>query len=532
MKEKKKVSRWYVIAFIITNLVAFFIIGFQEQQSICDILIKQAQRYEDNVNDVMNNYIHSFKLFSQMLTQQIENHPDTKKIWSYLKSIDKELLEIEGETYDGLYMYYQDHYLYSWDTPYSEYEKTGFIATERPWYKNAVAKKGEIVFTPPYMSYANHYILSTISQLQPEGETVFAYDIKMGDIQNIVSSLKSDNQEQVMIFDKSGTIIGSSYESYLGGQLNESLEETKETIEKLKNELTHNSQLTSTQKEKLQKQISSMNDFYQFKEGFINDYTSLSEKSTVQRITIDHTQYYGYILSGEQYDHLILIPLSSLLINTVEVWLIPLLILEFLLIYIFNRLSKEARNKELKAAYIELGQTQKRLEIALSVAQKAAAIDELTGMMNAKSFRKAVDEQIKDFDEDECGILIMIDGDHFKQINDTYGHLIGDEVIKLTAQMIIGRIRVIDHASRLHGDEFAIFISNTHDYEVAHRIMNDINDSIAKESAKRNMPSITISSGAVIAKKGNHYLELAKKADEALYQAKKSHNGDFCHPDK
>ena len=48
-------------------------------------------------------------------------------------------------------------------------------------YKRQVEGKGEIVFTPPYMSYANHYILTTISQLQPDGETVFAYDIKMGE---------------------------------------------------------------------------------------------------------------------------------------------------------------------------------------------------------------------------------------------------------------------------------------------------------------------------------------------------------------
>ena len=57
----------------------------------------------------------------------------------------------------------------------------------------------------------------------------------------------------------------------------------------------------------------------------------------------------------------------------------------------------------------------------------------------------------------------MIDGDRFKYVNDTYGHMIGDEVIKLCAQMIIGRIRTIDLASRLHGDEFAIFIANIDD---------------------------------------------------------------------
>ena len=140
--------------------------------------------------------------------------------------------------------------------------------------------------------------------------------------------------------------------------------------------------------------------------------------------------------------------------------------------------------------------------------------------MNLKSFRKAIAEQLNTMDENEAGILIMIDGDNFKSINDNYGHMIGDEVIKLSAQMIVGRIRTVDLASRLHGDEFAIYVNNTDDYDVAKKIMIDINTSMEKEAKKRNMPSITLSAGAVIVK-------LAKIADDALYEAKKTHNGSF-----
>ena len=105
--------------------------------------------------------------------------------------------------------------------------------------------------------------------------------------------------------------------------------------------------------------------------------------------------------------------------------------------------------------------------------------------------------------------------------------MIGDEVIKLSAQMIVGRIRTVDLASRLHGDEFAIYVNNTDDYDVAKKIMIDINTSMEKEAKKRNMPSITLSAGAVIAKRNDDYLKLAKIADDALYEAKKTHNGSF-----
>lgn len=217
--------------------------------------------------------------------------------------------------------------------------------------------------------------------------------------------------------------------------------------------------------------------------------------------------------------------------ETVSIWLIPLLLIELLLIYGLGRVSKGQKNRELKNAYVELGQTQHRLELALSVAQKAAAIDDLTGMMNYKSFRKEMMNALDQMGETDRGILIMIDGDHFKQINDNYGHNVGDEVIKLSAQMIIGRIRTVDLASRLHGDEFAIFVSNTSDYSVARRIMEDINSSIKKEAAKRNMPSITLSAGAVIAKHGDSCSELSKAADAALYKAKETgtHSGGFAY---
>ena len=150
-------------------------------------------------------------------------------------------------------------------------------------------------------------------------------------------------------------------------------------------------------------------------------------------------------------------------------------------------------------------------------------------MMNDKSFRKGMGEALDAMEPDESAIFIMIDGDHFKQVNDNYGHSVGDEVIKLCAQMIIGRIRTVDLASRLHGDEFALFIANTGDFACAEHIMQDINKSREKEAARRNMPSITLSAGAVRARKGDNYSALTKAADEALYKAKETHNGGFSY---
>lgn len=276
-------------------------------------------------------------------------------------------------------------------------------------------------------------------------------------------------------------------------------------------------------------QIRSASSFQVFCESFNSGLPRLLEQEgTALRVKLGDTDYYGYLRHGDMYHVVLLVPVWSMLKATVQVWLVPFLLLELLLIYGAGRVGKEQKNRELRAAYVELGQMQKRLELALHAARRAAAVDDLTGLMNFKSFRENVSKCIESMETGQSGILIMLDGDHFKSINDNYGHLAGDEVIKLSAQMIIGRIRTIDLASRLHGDEFSIFVANTNDYSVAARIVEDINHTLSEEAARRNIPPITLSAGAVIAHGGDSYTELAKLADAALYRAKETHNGGFA----
>lgn len=523
---KKQGKRlWYVMAVILVNLAAIFLIAKRERIYVNDRLATRSEEAMAGVESVMEDYVHSFRLFSHMMSEEIEEHPDPDDIWNYLKKTDAKMLAIEGDTFDGLYMYYKGRYLYSWDTPYSQYEDTGYVATERPWYRDAQAGGGEIVFTPPYMSYANHYILSTISQLQPDGETVFAYDIRMGDIQQLVSSMHRYEGEQILLFDSNGTVIGSTDENYLGGSLYATQEEQEAVLSET---LAAYESAAGEEKAKLEEQIQSATVFGEFCRNFDRGLAKLlTNYGVTQRIKVGNRSYYGCLKKGDMYHTILLVPVQSMLWDTAQIWLIPLLLMEILLIYGAGRVSKGIKNRELRDAYVELGQTQRRLEIALAAAQKAAAVDHLTGMMNEKSYRDNVIKMMDNMDSEENGILIMLDGDHFKAVNDTYGHMVGDEVIKLTAQMIIGRIRTVDLASRLHGDEFSIFVTNTKDYSVAKRIVEDINHTLAAEAARRNMPSITLSAGAVIACHGNSYDELVKQADAALYQAKETHDGAF-----
>ena len=528
--RKTRFRRAAVVAAIVVtvNAAALVGIGFHEASVIDRTLASEVADVESRFNDVMENYEHSFLLFSQLLAREIEHDPDPDAVETFLKEANDSLAAVEGDTFDGLYLYYRERYLYSWDTPYSVYEESGYVATERPWYQAAAAARGEVAFTPPYMSYANNYVLSTISQMQPDGETVFAYDIKMGAIQDIASLTSSQLPRQVMIYDANGTVIGSTEESYLGGNLWGTAEDAEAAADAAAQRVAAGGFATDEDREKAEQEAASAQSFASFLGSFAESQTVLaSHVGMASLLSVDGSLEYGFAQERDGYGFLVLVPASTMWGATAASWLVPLLLLEFLLVYVIMRVSKNRKSHQLQEAYVQLGQMQRRLEIALAAAQKDAAVDELTGMMNARSFKKEVASLLKDMGEGDRGIFIMLDGDRFKEVNDTYGHEVGDEAIKLAAQMIVGRIRTVDVASRLHGDEFAVFLSGTDDYNVAESLLEDVNETLRREALKRGVPAITLSAGAAAAARGDTYAELSRKADEALYRAKETHDGSF-----
>jgi len=124
-------------------------------------------------------------------------------------------------------------------------------------------------------------------------------------------------------------------------------------------------------------------------------------------------------------------------------------------------------------------------------------------------------------------VLIMADVDHFKKINDNYGHDCGDSVLKELAQTVEQSIRSVDIVARVGGEEFLLLFSNV-SYDAGKQIAEKIRLSVANMHvlcAKKQI-TITMSFGVAIA---NNYTEMEKKlkeADKKLYQAK--HSGRNC----
>lgn len=106
--------------------------------------------------------------------------------------------------------------------------------------------------------------------------------------------------------------------------------------------------------------------------------------------------------------------------------------------------------------------------------EKVATTDELTGILNRRGFYDAFKGEVERCNRGliDGGLLVIIDLDNFKNINDTYGHAAGDAALRLVSHMLQNEIRAMDAVARLGGDEFVLLLSHTNKTEAAARAQN------------------------------------------------------------
>ena len=175
---------------------------------------------------------------------------------------------------------------------------------------------------------------------------------------------------------------------------------------------------------------------------------------------------------------------------------------------IISRLKRELLR--VKKELIKTKMENRKLRNELAMYKEAAYKDSLTNLNNRRSL-----ESISDYD---C--LILGDIDHFKIINDTYGHIVGDEVLVEISSVFKHFVRETDYVCRWGGEEFLIFLKNCDDDD-AYGKANLLREKIMKLSDEFGF-EITMSFG--VSNLSDITLEDAiKNADEAMYESK--HNG-------
>lgn len=154
--------------------------------------------------------------------------------------------------------------------------------------------------------------------------------------------------------------------------------------------------------------------------------------------------------------------------------------------------------------------------------------DSLTGLFNHTTTKDHLVREVARAKRDKTPLVYaMIDIDHFKQVNDTYGHPVGDRVIKSLSRLLKQRLRDTDVIGRYGGEEFAVIMSNT-DGQAAMKVLNEIREAFSclQHLAEGKEFSATFSCGlADVAQFGNA-ITLGDAADKALYEAK--HAGRNC----
>jgi diguanylate cyclase (GGDEF)-like protein len=169
----------------------------------------------------------------------------------------------------------------------------------------------------------------------------------------------------------------------------------------------------------------------------------------------------------------------------------------------------------------------------LEETERSARTDTLTGLWNRKVFHEQLEGEIRRSRRYRWPVtVLMLDLDHFKEVNDTHGHALGDLVLERVGSIVRHAVRDADAACRIGGEEFAVVLPETTregGYAVAERMRKRVQQSFADHPVDGHDVPVTISAGlACFPDDGLHADELLARADEALYGAKHAGRNRVC----
>jgi diguanylate cyclase len=189
-------------------------------------------------------------------------------------------------------------------------------------------------------------------------------------------------------------------------------------------------------------------------------------------------------------------------------------------------LEKNSQLKQrLNATSVELNEMRQNIDQL----QREVLTDPLTGLPNRKCFEDELEYAAKaSLETGNPLALVMGDIDHFKNFNDTFGHQIGDQVLRLVARSLTDGVKGQDIVARYGGEEFVVILPNTkleNGKKVADNLRKRIADKdIINQAKDEKLGRLTISLGVAQYEPGEDLIDLIDRADKALYRAKKDRN--------
>lgn len=163
-----------------------------------------------------------------------------------------------------------------------------------------------------------------------------------------------------------------------------------------------------------------------------------------------------------------------------------------------------------------------------AIAERQAATDELTGTASRRMFLAKLGEAIETAASDQTSLsVVLFDLDHFKMVNDRFGHDVGDQVLRRIGAIAIGCVGDRGLVGRLGGEEFAILLPDR-DVTAAVSVCEELKARFGDHDTSNSAVPVTISAGVAVAVAGVSMYDVLKHADAAMYAAKNSGRNRIC----
>ncbi|MEO8297849.1 MAG: GGDEF domain-containing protein [Burkholderiales bacterium] len=177
------------------------------------------------------------------------------------------------------------------------------------------------------------------------------------------------------------------------------------------------------------------------------------------------------------------------------------------------------------ALRMQLDDSHERLTAALARVQQMAEVDELTGLPNRRAVLAALAHEQERHRRSATGFSVaMLDIDHFKRVNDRFGHPVGDVVLQRVAQLMRGTLRTPDVVGRLGGEEFLMILPGAGNLEMAQQAAERVRSAIEINDWSATKPDlhVTASIGVAVGAPDEPVESLIDRADRGLYRAKEA----------
>ena len=468
-----------IIVILATNIAAAFI-GNAFYATEKEVLLQRGELNAKGPASEFNRFlltrVNIVTLVGCTVDKMLVADTGNNQIEKYLIEQTNNIIATLDPTTTGLYGWVNGEYLdgAGW-VPDDDY-----VPTERPWYIQTIESDQEITFVEPYLDMQTKTVRMTVSDLMSDGKSVIAMDISLDPIQEIVEQVASSTEgSKAFVLDDSGIVVAHSDKD----QLSRNYLDEKDSLGSL---VAHRILVDG------QKQFD-----LETPEGDFSVYVDDLEGGWYSVSLINADIWYR--------------PLRN---TTIAFSIIMILVIIFM-VMVFFRLN--AKNLALQMLHTRIDQEEKRGEAL----QTLSETDRMTGLYDRVSGQRKVDELLASGDN---GVFLELDIDHFKAINDTYGHQTGDMVILAVADSMRSTFRTSDICMRLGGDEFAVFAVGIVKHEMVEAIVRRLFDRLASiVIPELHGEKVSISVGAALYKgnKPTYFDELYLHADNAMYSSKK-----------